>query len=106
MNTAIDFEDDPAPMQGDLRENAERWIAENPEIFGLFERFALELAGLKQVFGINFLRERVRWECAFFYGNEPFKITNSYSPYIARELVRRHPHLAGHMKFRRTKYER
>ncbi len=101
-----DIEFDPTPDQepGDIRDNAERWIRENPDVMSLFERFALELAARKAAFGMRLVAERVRWECAFAY-TTPFKINDHHTPYVARELVRRHPFLVDHLSFRRTKYE-
>ncbi|HYG67725.1 MAG TPA: hypothetical protein VD838_08705, partial [Anaeromyxobacteraceae bacterium] len=84
---SMDYENDPAPVPGDVRDNAEAWMAAHPDVVAMFERFALDLATRGRRFGINLLRERVRWECAYEYGREPFKFCNSFSPYVARRLV-------------------
>lgn len=87
------------------RLRAKAWIGENPTAFGLFEKFALGLAERGRSFGINLIRERVRWETTYEHGGE-LKFPNEFSPYIARDLIERHPHLAGHMKCKPTKDER
>lgn len=74
----------------------------NPQALALFERFALDLAARGQRFGINLIRERVRWECSFAYSGA-FKVCNTHSPYIARRLIQRHPHLADHLDLRETR---
>lgn len=73
----------------------------HPEIYRLFEQYALKAAAQGRRFGINLLRERVRWECAFSYDTE-FKICNTHSPYIARRLLRQHPHLGDFLTVRST----
>jgi hypothetical protein len=104
--TVIEYEDDAAPAKGDLRKLTADWIERHPHVFAMFERYACDMANKGRFFGINLLRERVRWECAYNYANDDFKFCNSFSPYVARELVRKHPGLAKHMRFRRTKYEK
>lgn len=104
MQAAIEFEPSPDQEPGDLRENAERWMAENAEVVALFEQFAVELMKAGQQFGIKALFERVRWEVAIIQRGT-FKLNNNHAPYVARELLRRQPLLANHLRFRRTKYE-
>ncbi len=87
-----------------LRDQSHAWMIENPSVMALFERFALEMAGRGRHFGMRLIAERCRWECAFNYSTT-FKINDHYTPYIARELVRRHPFLKDHIEFRRTKDE-
>ena len=99
MQAAIAFADE----HRNPREAAEEWIESNPHVVALFERFALELAGRNRRFGINLIRERVRWECAFAYEDD-FKVCNTHSPYIARHLIAKHPHLAAFVETRATKY--
>lgn len=105
MQSAIDFEDDPAPVTGDLRAKTQEWITKHPDVFRLFEQFAEQKAAKGLMFGAKELAERVRWEASFDY-DEHFKICNSFISYIARELVRRHPDYAKFMRFRRTKYDK
>jgi len=84
---------------------AAKWMRENPQAMELFERFALEAAHKRRRFGIGALAERVRWEC-HIGEYEDFKINNNYRAYIARELVRKYPHLAKFIEFRTVKAER
>lgn len=93
------------PVLLTVRERAEVWIDENPVAFGMFEQFALELGSKGRKFGINLLRERVRWECTFRWDGE-FKICNSFSPYIARRLLKQYPHLKAYMICHKTQDER
>ena len=79
------------------------WMERHPEVLELFERFALALAAKRKRFGINLIRERVRWEIAFDRRDDDYKINNSHAPYIARMLIARHPHLADCLELRRTR---
>ncbi len=106
MQATIEFQEQPAPTRGNLRKLAAEWMERNPQVVSMFERYALDMANKGRRFGINLLRERVRWDCLYNYASEEFKFCNSFSPYVARELVRRHPHLRQHMNFRRTKHEK
>lgn len=86
------------------REKALAWIDENPQAMALFERFALEMAARGRSFGIGFIAERVRWEAAVAWSGD-FKVNNNFRAYIARELIRRHPHLSDLIECRHTKDE-
>ena len=92
------------PDRGDLRAKAETWMRENPDIYGLFLKFARQMLDRRRRFGINLLRERVRWETAFLYEEGTFKINNNLSPYIARRLLMDEPALEGLMRCRRTRW--
>lgn len=92
----------------DLRQAAADWIETHPQAFALFERFALARAARGKRVGVKALAERVRWEVeeAIEKDGEGFRLNNDLPAYIARELVRRHPHLAEFIEFRRCRDER
>ena len=79
---------------------AREWMDEHPEAMRLFERLALQSASTRGKFGINFLAERIRWEFRIERRDAQFKINNNHRPYIARELVRRHPNLGQFIEMR------
>lgn len=101
----ITYDETPDQEPGDIRENAQRWIDENPAAMDLFRRFAFELANRNTRFGMKALAERVRWEMAITTTGSTWKINNSHIAYIARDLVRRYPGLTLYLSFRRTKYD-
>jgi len=89
----------------DWRKRTEAWIAQNPHIYELFERYALEIAATGKKFGAKLLAERVRWETYFNTPTgEGYKICNNYVAYVARKLVADHPHLKNLLRFRQTKW--
>lgn len=92
----------------DIRAQAAVWIADNPQAFALFERFALALAERGRSFGMKALAERVRWEVLQTWADDAagYKLNNNLVAYIGRELVARHPSLAGFIEFRKCRDER
>jgi len=83
----------------DNRQRAINWMNKHPFVMNMFTRFALELAERNKNFGINLLRERVRWELFYEYEDEEYKFPNEYSPFIARRLAYQHPKLQQLMNF-------
>jgi len=81
---------------------AAEWMRENPEIMQHFEKLALEAAARDKRFGIGALTEVVRWEINVRWQGE-FKINNNHRAYIARELIRRHPHLERYVETRKVR---
>ncbi len=78
-----------------LRHRAESWMARNPLTMALMEKYALEMAARGRAFGIKMVAERARWAARLENDRrEKYKINSSYVAYIAREMVRRHPHIA------------
>lgn len=98
---------EPTPKdveRGNLRDLTEEWIKENPEIANLFLKFAQEMARRGEKFGVNFLRERIRWECPSVANGDRFKFRNDFAPYVARWLIKQDPSLEPFMTFRETKW--
>lgn len=95
-------------QQAKLRQAAADWIAANPQAFTLFERFALQMAERQQKFGMKALAERVRWQVLATWDKDAdgYRLNNNLTAYIGRELVARHPELAGYIEFRRCRDER
>jgi hypothetical protein len=101
----LPFIDDPVPNNPEgrnLREDAARWLAEHPSLYGDFESAALALHAEGKRFGIGLLAERIRWTNPARYSG--FKINNNHRAYIARQLVSDHPELLATLRFRKTRY--
>lgn len=81
---------------------ASAWMAEHPDAMRLFERLALVAAGRGRRFGMKALAERVRWEFSIERGDEHYKINNNHISFVARELIRLHPHLARLIETRKA----
>lgn len=87
-----------------LREEAIAWMRRSPHVLALFEEFGRQLVERRRRFGVNLLRERVRWETTFQY-DDPLKVSNNYSPYVARHLLHVHPEWAPYVECKRTQEE-
>ena len=87
-----------------LEQQAAEWMDAHPHIMRRFQRLALDAASRGKKFGAKALAERVRWDSSI-EGDERWKVPNNHVAYVARELIRRHPHLADYMDTHRTKEE-
>lgn len=87
------------------RERAIAWMKDNMDVVGLFEKFATQLVERDRLFGINLLRERIRWEAVYEYGDDDYKFPNDFSPYVARYLLWKHPGWAKNMRCKLAKDE-
>lgn len=87
------------------RERARLWMEAKPEVMALFRRFINQLVARGRRFGINLIRERIRWETVYEYGDERFKFCNTFSPYVARRLILETPDLCRYMRCKRAKDE-
>jgi len=74
--------------------------AESPQVWWLFEKYALELAG-SNVTALSAKRifERIRWE-SDVSGNDGYKVNNNYTPFYARMFETKYPDAP---KFRKRK---
>ena len=83
---------------------ADLWIDQNPHVYALFERFAMQMHARGRRFGVKALAERVRWECAVTsVSDDGYKIANNHTAYVARRLIRDHPELASLIQTKRTR---
>lgn len=79
---------------------------ENPHIYRLFKRFALEAIdrGRKHL-GAKMIFERIRWYTQVETTGDPFKINNNYHAYYARLFMRDHPDYDGFFRTRKAQGE-
>lgn len=74
-----------------LSERAERYMAENPEVYRKFCSFVWQLVAVgKEKVGAKMIAERMRWE-SMVSGNDGFKVNNSYISAMARRFMRENP---------------
>ena len=88
----------------DWRREAAFWAETHPDAYELLMSFAQQLKERERRFGINLLRERLRWEGVYEYGNDEYKFCNSLSPYLARMLIADDPDLDTYIECRKTKW--
>ena len=102
----LPFEENNPPPKKDLRQEAERFIAEHPEVYALFRDFADEMLRVHEPFGAKLIAERVRWEVKTMWKKDDrgFKLNNNHTAYIARKLIEDEPRLADLIRCRVTVY--
>lgn len=73
------------------------WIAANPHVYELFEKFTLDAinAGAKKLSGWLVVN-RLRWEVSFstqgcFDTDRNYKIGNDYIAFLVRDFIQRNP---------------
>ena len=89
-----------------LRQQAIAFHRENPLVWRLFERFALEAARSGHTVGAKAIWERLRWETRVnpdYRRKGDFKLNNSHTAYYARAFLRRYPEHAGLFETRERK---
>jgi len=89
-------------MGPSIYKNFLRFNEQYPQVYLLFEKFALQLihAGKKKL-GAKMILERIRWEIATGSKDEEgFKINNNYTAYYSRWFIRNHPQYAEYFEFR------
>ena len=77
------------------RERFEEFHRDNPQVWRLWIRFALDMirAG-HDVLSCQLIVERIRWETdVVTRSDDPFKINNNHRPFYARMWNRMFPHL-------------
>lgn len=87
-----------------LQREFEVFHAENPHVYELFCRFAMQAidAG-REKFGARSIWERMRWYVAFeTTGDDDYKLNDHHPPYYARMFMREHQECEGFFETRRV----
>ena len=68
------------------------WCEDNQDVFDLIQHQCLRLLARKQRFSIDAVVHYVRFN-EFFreYRDEPYRISNNHTAYIAREMIAKYP---------------
>lgn len=92
----VDFMLDPPPSRADqIFARFKEFHAANPEVWRLFQRFALEAANAGHSrYGIAMVMERIRWHVDIeTKGGTAVKLNNDFRAYYARMFMVKYPHL-------------
>ena len=77
-----------------LRREALEYDAKHPQIWKIFERFALQaVTSGRRRFSVSMIIERMRWFTTVEAKGEPFKISNTMRAYYGRKFLWKHKHL-------------
>lgn len=96
MTTQRLFPDDDAGDR-DLRAQCEAWLAHHPGVYQSFVALARDAVRQNTRTAVKYLNERIRWTVGA-------KLTNSFTPYIARRLCRDVPGFRRLIELRPTRY--
>ena len=89
-----------------LKDRFNEWMLTDhgKRVFGLFITHALALLGRDKRIGAKAIVEHLRYYHSIEHVGQEFKINNSYTSYMVREAVYRHPELAGYFTMKELKH--
>jgi hypothetical protein len=93
--------------RGTLRERFERFHKDNPHVYALLRRFALEAKrrGRGQ-FSMDAIYHRARWFTRVETSERDWKLNNDHTAYYSRMLMEREPELDGFFETRALAVDR
>ena len=85
-----------------------KWTAENfvqhdsanPEVYRMFEHFALEASKYKKKYSAKSIFHRIRWETMVSEQDSQYKIDDGWISHYARKFMDEHPELEGFFETR------
>jgi len=87
-------------MTDRIAENFEKFHAENPHVFEMFSRFAIEMWLRREHGSASLIFERMRWEFMLDTGHDAPRLNNNYRALYAREWEGRNPNRRGFFRKR------
>lgn len=85
-----------------IEERCTEWCKENPHVYPLFERFALEAARTGRLhYSAKTIVERMRWHLDIETTGDAFKINNDFPAIFARWFHARHAGFDGFFRTRK-----
>jgi hypothetical protein len=72
----------------------------NPEIYEMFEMFALQVAKVKKYYSAKNIFHRIRWETMIEENDSQFKIDDGWISHYARKFADLNPEHANLFQFR------
>ena len=114
MTEQLGLFDDDDPFSHSLFETTSSKLIEkfrdyheqNPDLYRLLERFALEAGKVRTRFSIWMIANRARWYSTVETQGSDYKISNDYLAMYSRLIVINNPHLEGMFQFKRMKPDR
>ena len=75
----------------------------NPNVYKLFERFALEASKYKQKYSAKSIFHRIRWETMLSEKDSQYKIDDGWISHYARKFMDNYPELEDFFEVRMRK---
>lgn len=79
-----------------------RFDTENPAVYRIFERFAMEAHRTGRAVGAKMIWERIRWYAHVETQGDCFKLNNNYTAFYARKFMVAHPETADMFETRES----
>jgi len=90
-----------------FNEKFDQYDKENPHVWDLFVRFTFELLALgKTRYSARGIFDRIRWETMITTTDDPYRISNNWSPYYARKFHKAFPDHDGFFTIRPARADR
>ena len=89
-----------------MKANAEAWKARNPFAWDIIKATAQKCIKEQRRFSVKRALEDLRDAPGIVWGEDEFRISNSYSPVFARMLIKELPELANYTVLKRSKVDR
>ena len=85
-----------------LEKEFQEFHRENPHVYGLFHRFAMEAwSSERKAFSVAMIWERMRWYTLIETKDETYKLNNNHKAYYARLWMGLDPKREGFFRTRR-----
>lgn len=70
-------------------------LYDEPQMYGMFRRFALEMANRREHYSARGIIHRMRWETIVNDGSSNYKVNDHWSPFYARKFMFEYPRFEG-----------
>ena len=84
------------------RENFDKMVNENPELYDLFKRFAFEAMKYKKSYAAAGILYRIRWETEVSEAGSEYKINQNWARFFAIKFMEEFPQYEGFFRMKNT----
>ena len=81
-------------------ENFKIHLVENPEIYKLFIKYALQAAAVRNNYSARGIFHQIRWHTMVKEANSEFKVDNGWSYHYSRKFMEDYPEYKGFFRTR------
>ncbi|MEN9917059.1 MAG: hypothetical protein RLY40_991 [Pseudomonadota bacterium] len=82
------------------KENFKDYDEKHPQIYAMFEKFALQIAQKRKYYSAKSIFHRVRWETDIGDSDAQFKIDDGWISHYARKFIDKNPSYKDLFQFR------
>lgn len=82
------------------KENFDKYNKENPEIYSMFEEYALKASKYRKRYSAKIIFHIMRWDTMIGGYENDYKIDDGWISHYSRLFMDNHPHLKGFFELR------